>query len=65
MGLLTPQTMHEEILALYQEVYQLKRDPGEVQCSENMVEETCIKILEALKEHLQCRQGSAQLEEPR
>ena len=33
MGLLTPQTMYEEILALYQEVYQLRRDPGEVQGS--------------------------------
>ena len=43
MGLLIPQTMNEEILALYQEVYQPKRAPGEVQCLDNMAEETCIK----------------------
>ena len=65
MGLLTPQTMHEEILALYQEVFQLKRNPGEIQYSEKMAEETHIKILETLKEHLWCRWGSTQLEEPR
>ena len=39
MGLLIPQTTHEKILALYQEVSQLKREPGEVQCSEDIVEE--------------------------
>ena len=65
MGLLTPQTMHEEILALYKEVYQLKRDPGEVQCSEDAVEETYIEILETLRECLWCRQGSTQSEELR
>ena len=58
MGLLTPQTMNEEILALYQEVYQLKRAPGEVQCSDNMAEETHIEILEALWH----RWGPTQLE---
>ena len=52
MGLLTPPATQEEILALYQEVYQLKRDPGEVLCSEDTVEETCIEILETLKECL-------------
>ena len=57
VGLLIPSPMYEEILTLYQEVYQLKRDPGEVQCSENMVEETCIEILDALKEHLWFRWG--------
>ena len=50
MGLLIPQTTHEETLALYQEVYQLKRGPWEVQCSENMAEETHIEILDTLKE---------------
>ena len=45
--------------------YQLKRGSGKVQCSENMAEETCIEILETLKEHLQHRWGSAQLEETR
>ena len=54
MGLLTPQTTHEEILVLYQEVYQFKRDPGEVQCSEDIVEETHAEILEVLRECLQC-----------
>ena len=62
MGLLTPQTTHEEILALYQEVYQLKRGPGEVQCSESTAEETQIKILETLKEHLWHRWGLAKPE---
>ena len=50
MGMLTPQTTHKEILALYLEVYQLKRDPGEVQCSEDVVEETCAEIREVLRE---------------
>ena len=62
MGPLTSQTTHNEILALYQEVYQLKRDPGEVQCSENTVEETQIKILEILEECLQSRWGPTQPE---
>ena len=62
MGLLTPQTTHEEILALYQEVYWLMRDPGEVQCSEHMMEETQIKILETLKECFWHRQGPTQAE---
>ena len=49
MGLLTPQTTKEEILALYQEVYRLKRAPGEAQCSNNMAEETGIESLEDTK----------------
>ena len=57
MGLLNPQTTHEEILALYQEVYQLRRDPGEVQCSEDIAEETQAKILEVLRECLWHRMG--------
>ena len=62
MGLLTPQTTHEEILVLYQEVYQLKRDPGEVQCSEDIAEETHAEILEVLRECLWHRQGTIQPE---
>ena len=62
MGLLTPQTTHEGILAMYQEVYQLKRDPREVHCSEDIVEETHAEILEVLRECLWCRQGPAQPE---
>ena len=65
MGLLTSQTMNEEILALYQEVLSVpgslisSRGPlGAVQCSNNMAEETHIKILKAL----QCRWGPTQLE---
>ena len=65
VGLLTSKTMLKEILILYQEVYQLKRDPGEVQCSKDTTEGTCIEILEVLKACLQCRQGVFQLEEPR
>ena len=65
MVLLTPRMMLDEILVLYQEVYQLKRDPGEVQCSAGAAEEAHIEILEVLKACLWCRQGSFQLEEPR
>ena len=60
MGLLTPQTTHEEILTLYQEVYQLKRGPGEVQCSENIVEETHSEIQGTLRECLWHRWGPTQ-----
>ena len=63
MGLLTPQTMLEEILALYQEVYQLRRDPGEVQRSDDTVEETWTEILGTLKECLWYRQDPTQPEE--
>ena len=62
MVLLTLQTMHDEILDLYQEVYWLKRDPGEVQCLENIAEETQIEILETLKECLWHRWGPTQPE---
>ena len=65
MGLLTPKTMLEEILVLYQEVFQLNWDPGGVQCSTGAAEEAHTEILEALKAHLQHRQGSFWLEEPR
>ena len=65
MGLLTPETTLRRILVLYQEVYQLKRDPGEVQCSAGAAEEVHAEILEVLKAHLWHRQGSSQLEEPR
>ena len=62
MELITQETTQEEIMALYHQVYQLKRNPREVPCSEDTKEEICLEILETLKEHLQCRQGSAQLE---
>ena len=42
----------EEILLLYQEVYQLKMDPGEVQSSKDAAEEAYIEILEVLKARL-------------
>ena len=48
----SPNDVQEEILALYQEVSQLKRDNGEVQCLEDAVEETHIETLEVLKAHL-------------
>ena len=47
---------------MYHAVYHLKRRPGEVPCSADATEETCIEILETLKECLQCRQGPVQLE---
>ena len=52
-------------MALYHQVYQLKRSPGEIPCSENTTEETLIEILETLKACLWHRQGSAQPEEQR
>ena len=65
MGLLTPKTTLKEIMVLYQEVYQLKRVLGKVQCSTDAAEEAHIEILEVLKACLWYRQGSSQLEEPR
>ena len=65
MGLLTPETMLDEILVFYQEVYQLKRDPGEVQCSAGAAEEAHIEILDVLKVCLWHRQGSSWPDEPR
>ena len=52
LGLLTPKTTLGEILVLYQEAYQLKRDPGEVQCSADAAEEAHAEILEVFKPHL-------------
>ena len=49
MGLLTPETTLEEILALYQEVHWLRREPGEVQCTEDVVRKAHNKILEAIR----------------
>ena len=65
VGLLTPKMTLEEILILYQEVYQLKRDPGEVQCSAGAAEEAHAEILEVLKACLWHRQGSSWPEETR
>ena len=65
MGLLTPEMALEEILALYQEVYQLKREPAGVQCTEDMVGETHIEILEVIKACLQHRWSSYPPVEPR
>ena len=59
------ETTHEEVMALYQEVYQLKRNPGEVPCLEDTTEEIQIEILEMLKEHLLHRWGPTQPEETR
>ena len=56
MGLLTPKMMLEEILVLYQETYQLRSDPGEVQCSTGVAEEAHAEILEVLKACLWHRQ---------
>ena len=51
MELLTQETTWEEIMALYHQVYQLKRSPGPVPCLEDTTEEIHIEILEMLKEH--------------
>ena len=62
MELLTLETTQEEIMTLYYQVYQLKRSPREVPCLEDTVEETCMEILETLKEHLWHRQSCTQPE---
>ena len=56
-------TTQEEILALYHEVYQLKRAPRTVQGDLEATEETHQEILASLKEHFQCRQCPTQPEE--
>ena len=61
--LVTYENTWEEIMGVYNEVYQLKRNPMVVPCSEETVEEISIEILETLKECLWHRQGSAQPEE--
>ena len=61
--LLTHKTIWEEIMGIYHQVYQLKRNPREVPCSQDMEEETHIEILEMLKEHLWHRWGPTQPEE--
>ena len=62
MELITWETTQEENMALYHQVYQIKRNPREVSCLEDTVEEICLEILETLKECLQHRQGPAQPE---
>ena len=52
MEMLTLETTCEEVMALYQEVYLLKRNPGEVPCLEETTKEIQIEILEMLREHL-------------
>ena len=63
MELLPHEATREEILGLYHQVYQLKRNPGEVPCSHDMSQEIHIEILEMLKEGFQHRWGPALLEE--
>ena len=50
--LITHKTTWEEIMGLYHQEYQLKRNPGAQPCSEETAKEICIEILETLKEHL-------------
>ena len=65
MGHLTLEMILEEILALYQEVHWLGREPGEVQFTEDIARKAHNEILEAIRTHLQCRWSSSQLTEPR
>ena len=62
MELITHKTTQEEIMGLYHQVYQLKRNPRAVPCSQDMAEEICLEILEMLKECLQHRWGPILLE---
>ena len=52
-------------MGIYHQVYQLKREPRDVPCPQDMAEETHIEILETLKECLKCMWGPAQHEELR
>ena len=63
MEMLTLETTQDKVMALYQEVYQLKSNPREAPCSEDTTEEIHIKILEMLRECLQHRWGPTQPEE--
>ena len=65
MELMAHESTQEELMALYHQVYQLKRDLGEVPCSKDTAEEIHIEILETLKACLWHRQGPTQLEELR
>ena len=58
-------TTQEEIRALYNEVYQLKRAPRMVPCDPEMEKEIYQQSLDLLKECLQHRWGPAQSKEPR
>ena len=49
-------------MPLDHQVYQLKRNPREVPCSEDTMEEIFLEILEMLKDHLWQRWGPTQLE---
>ena len=57
MELITQETTQEEIIGLYHQVYQLKRNLRVVPCSQDMGEEIYLEILEMLKVQLQHRQG--------
>ena len=63
MELITHKTTQEEIMGLYHQVYQLKRNPREVSYSQDTTEEIHIGIMETLKECLWHRQSPALLEE--
>ena len=65
MGLLTPEMTLDEIFALYQEVYQCRRELREVQYTKDMVGKAHNKMLEAIRACLWHRWGSSQLAEPR
>ena len=54
-----------EILALYQEVYQHRRELGEVKYTKDVVRKAHNEILEAIRACLQCRWDSSQSAEPR
>ena len=64
INLIGYKTMWEEIIALYHEVYQLKRAPRTVQGDPKDMEEIHQEVFTSLKEHLQHRQGPTQVEEP-
>ena len=52
-------------MGIYHQVYQLRKKPREVPCSQDTAEETHIEILKMLKEHLWHKWGPTQPEEPR
>ena len=59
MELIGPDSKCQDIVGLYQDVYQLQRLPGRSPCGEGTEEYICQEILDSIKERLQLKQLSA------
>ena len=58
--LFSPNSQHQDIKALYHDVYQLYRLPRWSRCEEVMAEQLCKEILDCIKECLRLKQPSRQ-----